>query len=101
MSLTPTIRRRKIMALASQVNRLTADVKRCATGADPLEQLAALNELAQKVESLRESFADVKGVLAAEAKATNTHQQIGERLGVSKPYVQQMVYRGYRLLRAA
>lgn len=95
--MTPSARRRYVTRLTREVEKLAARLERL-TG-EPLAMppeavLAELHDMAAALHRIREGFADAKGVHAAAAKDTLTHEQIGALLGVSKPYVQQMVYRG-------
>lgn len=91
---TPSARRRKLLTLANRLRGLADDVESAARHDDPLTQLVALHGTAHDLAEVRERFADGKGAAAATAKQTNTHEQIARALSVSKPYVQQMVYRG-------
>lgn len=97
----PSERKERLLRLANRLRRMAARLEALAevehVGVDHLHHLAALNEMADDVEKAREAFADLKGVYATETKRTRTHGQIAELLSVSKPYVQQMVYRGRKL----
>lgn len=93
--MTPAQRRTRLRTLAASLKRLAAEVT--ATTADPLNALRTLHEATAKLEDVRKQIADLKGGCAEAAKDTMTHEQIAEALGVSKPYVQQMVYRGRAL----
>jgi hypothetical protein len=61
---------------------------------DALARLESLHDMNTQVSDVRQGFADLKADAAAEAKEAHTHDAIAARLEVSKPYVQQMVYRG-------
>jgi len=92
---TPSQRKRRLAKLARLTHKLALQFQEVADSDDPsIDKLAALNGCAAEVADLREQLADAKGFLAADAKGSLTHEQIAARLGVSKPYVQQMVYRG-------
>lgn len=90
-------RRRKIQQVHRQVSILLSALTEAADQTDPLEQLNLLHAQAARVEAIRDSLADCKGAAASGAKGAYTHKQIADRLSVSKPYVQQMVYRGRAL----
>lgn len=93
--MTPSQRKTRLKRLARLTHKLALQFQEVAESDDTsLDKLAALNSCAAEVADLREQLADAKGFLAADAKGTHTHEQIAARLGVSKPYVQQMVYRG-------
>lgn len=92
--MTPSARSRKLRTLAARLRSLAESVEDAAGTDDAITQLGQLHATARSMEDIRERFADGKGAAAAAAKATMTHEQIAEYLGVSKPYVQQMVYRG-------
>lgn len=96
--MTPSQIRRKLRSLERDLEQLSQQVGVIAESDAPaLDKLAALHGCSPQVHSIREQIADCKGVLAARAKNDETHEAIAERLDVSKPYVQQMVYRGRAL----
>jgi len=96
--MTPLQTKRKLIKLALSLQALADQVDAIANSGDtPLAQLKSLHRLSGRVSKVRELFADTKGALASRAKDDYTHEQIAEALNVSKPYVQQMVYRGRKV----
>lgn len=94
--MTPSERRRQTNALVKLLRDLADKIEDTATDTDqdPLHLLGKLHAVAPTVAQARTRYANLKGELAAKAKSEHTHEEIAEALGVSKPYVQQMVYRG-------
>lgn len=95
--MTPLQRRRKAAALARSLRQLADKVDQAVDDNEmDINVLLALHRTAPLMHQVREQTADLKGAYAAAAKRTMTHIDIADALGVSKPYVQQMVYRGER-----